>query len=132
MEKIKIQIPLAKLAKTPTYKKNISAFINLSQDDNVEDIVNLQEERPMVMFGPHVEEVDSSTPPFYIYLLSHSFMLHNCMLDSEASHNLMPLSILKQLNLQFTKNYKDHYYFDSKKFVCVGLIKGLVISLSQM
>ena len=28
----------------------------------LEDILNLQEERPMVVFGPHVEEQDPYTP----------------------------------------------------------------------
>ena len=28
--------------------------------------LNLQEEIPMVDFGPHVEELDSATPPFYV------------------------------------------------------------------
>ena len=52
------------------------------------DSLNLQEERPMVVFGPHVEELDASTPPFYVSLVIHDLLLHNCMLDSEASHNL--------------------------------------------
>ncbi len=70
---------------------------------NINDTVNLQEDKPLVVFGPHVEEVDSSTPPFYISLLIHDFLLHNCIFDSGASHNLMPLSVIKQLNLQVTK-----------------------------
>lgn len=120
------------MAKTPTYKKKISNFINLSQDDHVVDKVNLEEERPVVMFGPHVEEVDSSTPPFYVSLLVYSFILHTCMLDSRASHNLMPFSVMKQLNLHITKPYKDIYSFDSKNVKCVGVIKDLVVSLAQI
>ena len=77
--------------------------------------LNLQEERPMVVFGPHVEELDSSTPPFYVSLVIHDLLLHNCMLDSEASHNLLPLSVMEQLGLQITRPYKDLYSFDSKE-----------------
>jgi len=84
------------------------------------------------MFAPHVEEFNSSTPPFYIFLLVHTFILHNSMLDSESSHNLMSLSIMKQLNMQITKPYKDMYSFDPKKVKCVGLIKNLVFSLAQI
>ena len=86
----------------------------------------------MVTFGPHVEEVDSSVPPFYISLLLHDFILHNCMLDSGASHHLMPLSVMKELNLQITKPYRDLYSFDSKRVKCVGLIKDMVVSLAQI
>ena len=58
LEKIKIQVPLLELAKTPGYKKEITEFINLSQSDDIGDTVNLQEEKPVVTFGPHLEEVD--------------------------------------------------------------------------
>lgn len=75
--------------------------------------MNLQEEKPMVTFGPHVEEeVDYSIPPFHMSLLLHHFILHDCMLDSSASHNLMSLSIMKELNLQITNPYRDLYSFD--------------------
>ena len=89
---------MLELAKTPGYKKEIAEFINLSQYDDIGDTVNLQEENPVVTFGPHVEEVDSSVPPFYMSVLLHDFILHNCMLVLGASHNLMPLSMMKELN----------------------------------
>jgi len=112
LEKNRIQVPLTELVKTPVYQREIVEFINLKENVNINDIVNLQEDKPVVLFGPHVEEVDSSTPPFYISLLTHDFLLHNCMFDSGDSHNLMPLSMMKQLNLQVTKPYRDLYSFD--------------------
>lgn len=62
LEKIKIHVPLTELVKPPTYKKEIAELINLSQNVNVNDTVNLQEDKPVLVFGPLVEEVDSSTP----------------------------------------------------------------------
>ena len=79
LEKFRIQVPLTELVKTPVYQREIVEFINLRENVNLNDIVNLQEDKPIVVFGPHVEEVDSSTPPFYISLLIHDFLLHNCM-----------------------------------------------------
>ena len=114
LEKDKIQVLLLELAET------------------LGDTVNLQEEKPVVTFGPHVEEVDSSVPPFYISLLLHDSILHNFMLDSGASHNIMPLSVMKELNLQITKPYRDLYSFESKRVKCVGLIKDMVVSLAQI
>jgi hypothetical protein len=96
------------------------------------DSLNLQEERPMVVFGPHVEELDPSTAPFYVTLVIHDLLLHNCMLDSGASHNLMPLSVMEQLGLQITRPYKDLYSFDSKRVKCLGMIKDLVVNLAQI
>ena len=94
--------------------------------EDISDTVNLQEEKPVVTFGPHVEEVDPFVPPFYISLLLHDFTLHNCMLDSGVSHNLMPLSVMKELNFQITKRYRDPYSFDSKRVKCVGDRKSVV------
>jgi hypothetical protein len=52
--------------------------------------LNLQDERPTFMFGPNIEERGEVVAPFYISLTIHEHLLHNCMLDSCASHNLMP------------------------------------------
>jgi len=54
------------------------------------------------------------------------------MFDSGASHNLMPLLVMKQLNVQVTKPYRDLYYFDSNKFKCLRVIKDMVVSLAQI
>jgi len=86
----------------------------------------------MVVFGPHVEEQDSSIAPFYVTLVVHELLLHNCMLDSGASHNLVPLSIMEQLGLQITRPYKDLYSFDSKRVKCPEMIKDLVANLAQI
>ena len=59
-------------------------------------------------------------------------ILHNAMLDSGASHNLMPKSIMDHLGLQITRPYKDLFLFDSKKVKCLGLIKNLVVTLAQI
>jgi len=58
--------------------------------------------------------------------------LHNAMLDSGASHNLMPKVIMETLGLQVTRPYKDLFSFDSKRFQCVGLIKDVVVGLTQI
>lgn len=52
--------------------------------------------------------------------------------DSGASHNLMPKSIMDQLKLDITRFYHDLYTFDSKRIYCLGLIKDLVVALAQI
>lgn len=130
LEKVKIQVPLLELAKIPVYKKEISEFINLTQIEDISDTMHLQEEKAVVTFSPHVDEVDPSIPPFYISMLLHDFTLHNFMLDSGESHNFMPYFVMKELNLQITKPYRDLYSFYSKRVKCVGLIKYVVVSLA--
>ena len=75
---------------------------------------------------------EDEVPPFYISLRIHNMFLHNTMLDSGASHNLMPKVIMDNLGLDITRDYKDLYSFDSRKVKCIGLIKDLVVSLHQI
>ena len=85
------------------------------------------------MFIPHVDEpFDDEVTPFYVILNIHNVVLHNSMLYSATSHNLMPRRIMDQLGLDMTRPYKDILSFDSNKFKCLGLIKYLVISLAQI
>lgn len=41
LEKTRIQVPPTELVKTPTYQREITEFINLSRNVNINDIVNL-------------------------------------------------------------------------------------------
>ena len=79
--------------------------------------VNLQEEHPRIFIGSTLadktESDSNSSPPFYITLTIHDQMIHNCFLDSGASHNLMPKAVMEALGLSITKPYKDLYAFDS-------------------
>jgi hypothetical protein len=65
-------------------------------------------------------------------LIVHDHLLHNCMLNSRASHNLMPKVIMEKLGLEVTKPYQDLYSFDSRKVKCLGMIKDLVVNLAQI
>ena len=95
--------------------------------------MNLQDDRPTILFGPHVDEPsDEYIPLFYVSLSIHNVILHNTMLDLGASHNLMPRKIMDKLGLDVTRLYKDLFSFDSSKVKCLGLIKDLVISLAQI
>ena len=54
------------------------------------------------------------------------------MLDSGATHNLMPMRIMDELGLEVTRPYKYLFSFDSNKVKCLGMIKYLVIYLTQI
>jgi ribonuclease HI len=53
-------------------------------------------------------------------------------MNSGASHNLMPKTIMDELGLEITKTYHDLYSFDSMKVKCLGVIKDLVVTLFQL
>ena len=54
------------------------------------------------------------------------------MIDSRASHNLMPKAIMEKLGLDITRPYHDLYSFNLGKVCCLGLIKDLVVSLKKI
>jgi hypothetical protein len=96
------------------------------------DVINLQDERPMITFGPHIENTKDYISLLFITLTVHGHLLHKYMLDSGASHNLMPTIIMDKLGLEITRPYQDLYSFDSWKVKCLGMIKYLVVNLAQI
>jgi hypothetical protein len=95
------------------------------------DLVNLQDEKSIVILGPLVEDRDNSSPPLYTSLNIHEKVFHNCLMDSGASHNPMPKSVMDEIRLEITKTYHDLYSFDSRKVQSLGVIKDLVVTLFQ-
>jgi ribonuclease HI len=79
-----------------------------------------------------VEYRDDSSPPFYTSLNIHDKVLHNYLMDSGASHNLMSKIVMEELGLEVTNAYHDLYSFDSRRVQCLRVIKDLAISLFQL
>ena len=118
------------LAKHDVYRSQIHRSLNIPGND---DTVNLFDDQPRLLFGPEVNGKPESggTRLFYISLNVHDKILHNAMLDSGASHNLMPKAVMERLNLDITRPYKDLFSFDSSQVRCLGLIKDLCVTLVQ-
>jgi hypothetical protein len=79
---INIPLPLVELAKIPSYHKQIEKIIHGKGSINPLDTLNLQDESPTIVFGPHIDDKEEYLTPFYVTLNIHDKMLHNCMLDS--------------------------------------------------
>jgi hypothetical protein len=134
IQKVKIPMPLTELMKNDIFKSTILKSLE-PKTSPAADYVNLQDlqdDKPTVTIGPMVEDQDDSCPPFYISLNIHDKILHNYLLDSGVSHNLMPKLVMDELGLDVTKPYHDLFSFDSRKFICLSLIKDLVINLAQL
>jgi hypothetical protein len=130
LNKIKIPIPLVELAKNLVYRKQITKMIGVSELESQSDVIKLEDDRPNITFGHHFEGSKDNITPFYITLNVYDQLLHNCMLDSGASHNVMPKIIMENLGLQITRPYGNIYSFDSRKVKCMGMIKDLVVTLA--
>jgi hypothetical protein len=131
MAKINIFVPFNELIKNGEYRNQIIKMLKMEQTS---DTLNIQDDHPSILFGSHVEENSDveEVPPFYVSLKIHDMTLHNAMLDSGESHNLIPKVVMDQLGLDITRPYKDLFSFDSRKVKLLELIKDLVVSLSQI
>ena len=129
--RIKISVPLSELATQDVNKGQILRALNIGENG---DSVNLNDDQPALLFGPKIEGEfqEGVVPNFYISLNIHEKILHNAMHDSGASHNLMPKVVMERLGLEVTRPYKYLYSFDSSRVKCLGLIKDLCVSLTQI
>jgi hypothetical protein len=144
LAKIKIPIPLIELMNRGGYRSQVIKALALEPDIGTNaltigsvthsDTVNSTDDHPELLFRPEVDgRVDTGdVAPFYISLNIHDLILHNAMLDSGASHNLMPKAVMEKLGMEVTRPYKDLHSFDSSKVKCIGLIKDLCITLVQI
>ena len=115
INRMKIPIPLVELVKNLAYRKQITKVIGCSDQESQSDVINLEDDKPNITFGPHFEGARDTVSPFYITLNVHDRLQHNCMLDSGASHNVMPKAIMDRLGLEITRPYGDLYSFDSRR-----------------
>jgi hypothetical protein len=132
IQKIRIPVPLSELVKHEDFKRILSKLLQPEPSFHPSDSINLQDEKPVVILGSMVEDRDDSSPPLYTSLNIHDKVLHNCLMDSGASHNLMPKTVMEELGLEITKSYHDLYSFDSRRVQCLGVIKDLVVTLFQL
>jgi hypothetical protein len=77
IQKIRIPVPLTELIKHGEFKKCFSELLKSESSYPLTDSINLQDERPAVVLGPMVEDIDDSSPPFYTSLNIHDKVLHN-------------------------------------------------------
>jgi hypothetical protein len=95
IQKIRVHAPLSELIKHEAFKKHLFNLLQSEASCLPTDSINLQDENPAVILGPMVEDRNDSSPPFYTSLNIHDKVLHNCLMDSQASHNLMPKTVME-------------------------------------
>jgi len=125
-------VPLVELVKSEVFRNLILEALELETTHTSTDFVNLQDDKPAVVLSPMIEPADINSPSFYVSWTIHDKILHNCLLDMGASHNFMPKAVMEKLGLDITRPYHDLFSFDSRKVKCLGLIKYLAITLTQL
>jgi hypothetical protein len=115
IQKIRILIPLSELVKNEYFKRSLSKLVLPETLYHPSDSINLQDKKPTIILGPMVKYRDDSFPPFYTSLNIHDKVLHNCLMDLGAFHNLMPKTVMEELGIEITKSYHDLYSSYSRK-----------------
>jgi hypothetical protein len=72
-------------------------------------------------------------PPFYIFVENHDFTLHNCLVDSGDTNDIMPLSMMEVLGMECTRHYETGeiiYDTDSRKVSYYGEIKYFCVGIA--
>jgi hypothetical protein len=115
LSKIKIHVPLTELLKNEPFKNSIMKVLKPPISAMTSDVINVQDANPAIIVGPHNEDGSDASPSFYISLNVHDKIFHNCLMDSGASHNVMPKVVMEDLGMKITKPYHDIYSFDYKK-----------------
>lgn len=73
-------------------------------------------------------------PPFIISLETNDLIIHNCMVDYGATHNIMSLSVMRTVGLDCTRHYKAgdcNFSIDSRSVLAYGEIKYCCVELSS-
>ncbi|KAH9299256.1 hypothetical protein KI387_030938, partial [Taxus chinensis] len=68
--------------------------------------------------------------PFYVSLPVGCFRLNNCVLDSEASDNVMPGKVANALGLNLTRAFGHQYSMETKEVPLVGRIKDAQVAFT--
>jgi hypothetical protein len=130
MSNAKVLIPVAELIKIPSQKEKLLRAIEGPKEKSVEKHKELNEDAPVILQGMDQSRGNGSHQPFFISLLVNDLLLHNCMLDSGASSNVMTWKVMEQLNLKISRPYHNVCAMDSREIKVHGLIKDLQVWLA--
>jgi hypothetical protein len=124
----KILVPVSKIMKIPTQREKLLKAMN----EPPKSIIQKQpavayQDAPVIL--QNWDRTNQKNLPFYLSLLVNDKVLHNCMLDSGASSNVMTKKVMEQLNLRISRPYHNICALDSQTIEVFGLIKGLQVYL---
>jgi ribonuclease HI len=132
LAKVPAHMTLLDALRTPAQFENLSRVLQAPLTPRIEQRLPLSKEstsQPREAYD--VIDLDPGVPPFYISVLIFDFVLHNCVADTGARHNVMPLRVMRRLGLECTGPCKDLLALDSRTVETIGYIKDLPIAYDQ-
>jgi ribonuclease HI len=124
----KILVPVSEIMKIPSQREKLLKAVH----EPPKSIIQKQpavayQDAPVIL--QNWDRTNQKNLPFYLSLLVNDKVLHNCMLDSGASSNVMTKKVMEQLNLRISRPYHNICALDSQTIEVFGLIKGLQVYL---
>jgi hypothetical protein len=113
LSKSRITFPFTKVVKIPQQRHNILMLLD-DPYESVEAVIT----SPKQSQSPTIAKVRGKIPPFYISIENHDVALHNCLVDTSATNNIMPLAVMEVSSMICTKYYEigeSIYVVDSTK-----------------
>jgi hypothetical protein len=123
LTKLYITLSFMEVFKIPQQRENVLKILDYTSSFGLRigvAIMNTKQQQNTIPVRPRVK-----LPPFYISLENHDFALHNCLVDSGATNNIMPLSIMEAIVMECTKYHETSqivYAIDSRKVPNCGEI----------
>jgi hypothetical protein len=126
----KMLVPVSEIMKIPSQREKLLRAIENPSQNNVDIPPTVAyHDAPVIL--QNMDRGNEKNRPFYLSLLMNDFILHNCMLDSGASSNVMTKKVMEQLNLRIYRPYHNICAMDNKTIQVYGLIKGLQVHLAS-
>jgi hypothetical protein len=78
---------------------------------------------------PSTQRNKSNVPPLLLTFEIYNINVHNCMVISRASWNVMPLSVSKKINVDIKPSEIQIVHLDHTNVKIVGELKDVLITL---
>jgi hypothetical protein len=127
MKKTKANITMFELSKLKHQQKLLLKELNVvpstplpsskAANDSGQSPPGMVEATDSVLIG---DRSSSHTPPFLLTYEIYNRNLHNCLIDSGASSNIMPASVCSKLNIEPQKSAIHIVQLDRTKVQVVG------------
>jgi hypothetical protein len=125
----KALVSVVELIKIPSQKEKLLKDIEGPKEKSIERHMERYEDGTIIFQGMDQNRGNGIYQPFFISLLVNNFLLHNCMLDSRDSSNVMTQKFMEQLNLRILRPYHNVCAMDSREIKVDGLIKDIQFHL---
>jgi hypothetical protein len=136
LKKLKANISVMDICRIPQQKEfllqalnsveNLMAGNGLERNLSSTDLVG----KPTVNTCSGDRKENPFVPPFLLMFEVFNRNLHNCLVDSGASSNVMPLSVCKKLNAIPLKSDKHVIQLDRTQVKVIGELKDVMIRIS--